>query len=296
MNLTTIQNATPLVSVLMTAYNRELYIADAIQSVMNSTFQDFELIIVDDCSTDRTVEIARSYEVLDNRIKLYINEQNLGDYPNRNKAASFARGQFLISVDSDDKLYENSLKYIVDGFDLYPEANFGIIDSNINDLNLVKKQYEIKKPEEVIKEHFFKRPTLMRGPGGSVIRRGFFNNIKGFPTLYGPANDMFYNLRASSNSQTLFFGYHFLFYRIHENQERNNEKSYVVNNFKYLKDYILFTDTILTSKQKKIILKNNSRRFVINTLKYLVKHKSFSEFFSFFKKVSFSSEDFRSIF
>ena len=52
---------TPLVSVLMTAFNRELYIAEAIQSVLDSTFKDFELIIVDDCSSDDTNKIARQF-------------------------------------------------------------------------------------------------------------------------------------------------------------------------------------------------------------------------------------------
>lgn len=85
----------PLVSILMTAYNREKYIAEAIESVLASTYTNFELIIVDDCSADRTLEIAKSYEEKDKRIKIYINEKNLGDYPNRNKAASLAKGVYL---------------------------------------------------------------------------------------------------------------------------------------------------------------------------------------------------------
>ena len=80
-------------SVLMTAYNRELYIAEAIESVLASTYQDFELIIVDDGSKDKTVAIAKKYESKDSRVKVFVNEQNLGDYPNRNKAASFASGK-----------------------------------------------------------------------------------------------------------------------------------------------------------------------------------------------------------
>ena len=64
----------PIVSVLMTAYNREKYIAAAIESVLASTLTDFELIIVDDGSRDRTVEIAKTYAAKDTRIKLYVNE------------------------------------------------------------------------------------------------------------------------------------------------------------------------------------------------------------------------------
>ena len=89
-------NIQPLVSVLMTSYNRENYIAEAIESVLASTYKNFELIIVDDRSKDRTVEIARSYESKDDRVKVYINEKNLGDYPNRNKAASYAKGFYIM--------------------------------------------------------------------------------------------------------------------------------------------------------------------------------------------------------
>ena len=60
----------PLVSVLMTAYNREQYLAEAIESVLASTFTHFELIIADDCSTDRTVEIAKSYASRDSRVSI----------------------------------------------------------------------------------------------------------------------------------------------------------------------------------------------------------------------------------
>src|ERR1700730_17371732 len=93
------------VSLLMTAYNREKYIGQAIESVIASTFQNWELIIVDDGSKDKTVELAREYERSDSRIKVYLNEKNLGDYPNRNQAASYARGKYIKYIDADDSLY-----------------------------------------------------------------------------------------------------------------------------------------------------------------------------------------------
>src|ERR1700748_2916719 len=97
--------ASPLVSVLMTAYNREKYIEEAIESVLASSYTNLELIIVDDCSKDNTVEIARSYEARDPRVKVFINEKNLGDYPNRNRAASLAKGEYIKYVDSDDVMF-----------------------------------------------------------------------------------------------------------------------------------------------------------------------------------------------
>src|SRR5580700_5016235 len=90
----------PKVSVVVTAYNREKYIAHAIESVLAQTFTDFELIVVDDCSRDNTAAIARSYES-DPRVRVYVNERNLGQFPNRNRAATYARGEFLKPHDSD---------------------------------------------------------------------------------------------------------------------------------------------------------------------------------------------------
>ncbi|RZK18039.1 MAG: glycosyltransferase family 2 protein, partial [Flavobacterium sp.] len=72
----------PLVSVLMTTYNREKFITESIESVLFSSYTNFELIIVDDASTDQTAIIAQRYAAKDNRVRLIVNESNIGDYPN----------------------------------------------------------------------------------------------------------------------------------------------------------------------------------------------------------------------
>ena len=71
-------NTAPIISILTTCYNREKYLAECIQSVLDGHFQDFELIIVDDQSTDRSLEIANEFAAKDPRIRVYRNEQNLG--------------------------------------------------------------------------------------------------------------------------------------------------------------------------------------------------------------------------
>src|ERR1700710_1673857 len=103
----------PLVSVLLTAWNREKYVGEAIERVLATTFTDFELIIVDDASTDGTVDIIRQYAEKDKRIRFYVNEKNIGDYPNRNKVASYATGKYLKYTDSDDVLYAHALQVLV---------------------------------------------------------------------------------------------------------------------------------------------------------------------------------------
>src|SRR6266404_3983608 len=111
----------PTVSVLTTAYNREKYIAQAIESVLASSFKDFELIIVDDCSKDHTVEIARRYTG-DSRVQIHVNERNLGQFQNRNHAASLARGKYLKYLDSDDFIYPHGVAVMVDAMERFPDA------------------------------------------------------------------------------------------------------------------------------------------------------------------------------
>jgi len=93
-------NLTPLVTVLMTAFNTEKYISEAIESVLNQTFQDFELLIVDDGSTDNTYE--RILEFSDPRIRVIKNEQNEGLRTSANIGLSQSRGKYIARLDSDD--------------------------------------------------------------------------------------------------------------------------------------------------------------------------------------------------
>ena len=66
-----------LVSIVLPTYNGEKYLADSIESVISQTYKNWELIIINDCSTDKTLEIAQSYAAKDNRIKVYSNDENL---------------------------------------------------------------------------------------------------------------------------------------------------------------------------------------------------------------------------
>jgi teichuronic acid biosynthesis glycosyltransferase TuaG len=92
----------PLVSVIMAAYNVEKYIESAIISVLNQTYKNLELLIVDDCSTDNTLTIAKKYEDLDKRVHVFTNLKNFGVSYTRNKAAKNAKGNQIAFLDSDD--------------------------------------------------------------------------------------------------------------------------------------------------------------------------------------------------
>ncbi len=90
----------PKVSVIIPAYNTEVYIAKAIQSALDQTLDDIEVIMVDDGSTDKTVEVAKGFT--DQRLKVIVNPQNLGVSAARNRALKAAQGEWIAVLDADD--------------------------------------------------------------------------------------------------------------------------------------------------------------------------------------------------
>ncbi|MDB5280358.1 MAG: hypothetical protein JWR61_5313 [Ferruginibacter sp.] len=253
----------PLTSVLMTAYNREKYIAEAIESVLASVYHNFELIIVDDCSTDKTVEIARHYEKLDSRIKVYVNEYNLQQFPNRNKAASYAVGELLMAVDSDDTMKPDAIEYIVTQFDKFPSAQFATMYGQ-DDVKTVTCLH----PEENIRKHFFLSSHLNVGPGGTVIRQHHFKKIGGFPVCYGPAGDSYYNIKAAANGDALLLPYFYFNYRLHGDQEIARKDSYLINNYMYFKDVLDLPELALSGIERQELLLTEKKKFLVNLLIY----------------------------
>ena len=96
------QKQTPLISVIMPLYNAERFVGESIENVLRQTVGDFELIVIDDASTDASAEIARAYAAKDNRIVLMHNELNSGAARTRNRALDAARGKFITFMDADD--------------------------------------------------------------------------------------------------------------------------------------------------------------------------------------------------
>ena len=90
----------PKVSVIILAYNTEKYIAQAINSALRQTEKNIEIIIVDDGSTDNTLEVIKSF--FDKRIKVLVNPQNLGQNFSANRAIKAANGNWITRLDSDD--------------------------------------------------------------------------------------------------------------------------------------------------------------------------------------------------
>jgi len=119
---------TPLVSIVMAAYNEEKYISEAIKSILNQTYTNFEFIIINDGSTDQTESIILSYQ--DKRIKYLKNEKNLKLIESLNKGLSVANGKYIARMDADDISSSIRLERQIAFMELNPDI--GISGSQLN--------------------------------------------------------------------------------------------------------------------------------------------------------------------
>lgn len=149
------------VTVLIVVYNGEKYIKDCIKSIVDQTFTDFELLIVDDGSTDKTREIIKDFD--DMRIRLISNEH---DYiASLNLGLKEAQGEYIARMDADDIMYPLRLEEQVEIMDAHPEIDvcgtwsraFGLVTFDIQ-----RGKYKIQNPlAELLLQNIFTHPTMM---------------------------------------------------------------------------------------------------------------------------------------
>jgi glycosyl transferase family 2 len=205
----------PCVSVLLTSYNRERYIAAAIESVLQQTFHDFELIVSDDGSRDDTVAIAQHYAQQDPRVRVSVNERNLGDYANRRQAASLARGLYIKYHDSDDLMYPHCLETMVRALEGESRAAFALSGSHHWPGGPCPM---LLTPKLAYEREFLGSGLFHLGPAGALFRADAFRELGGFPVA-GVASDYLFWLDACAKVNVLLVSADLFYYRIHAGQE-----------------------------------------------------------------------------
>jgi glycosyltransferase involved in cell wall biosynthesis len=200
----------PPVSILVTVYNRAQYLSEALESILRSTFQDFELIVVDDHSTDNSLSIARDIAQTDNRVRVILNPKNLGQFPNRQQAASLATGKYIKYVDSDDIIYPHSLDIMVDAIEQNPDAALALSHSDAEG----EEPYPWKLSSlNAFRKQFLGRGCLSCGPSGAIINREAFFQIGGYDYRWGVVADIDLWFRLAAQWPGL------VWWRRHEGQE-----------------------------------------------------------------------------
>jgi glycosyltransferase involved in cell wall biosynthesis len=204
----------PSVSVVMTAFNRERYIAQSIESVLGQTFADLELIIVDDRSTDRTLDVAERYQS-NPRVRIVRNERNLGDYPNRNYGATLARGEFLKYHDSDDVMYPDCLAVMTAGLRCAPSAAFALTAPHTWAGGPCPM---LLTPRLAYERAFLGQGLFHLGPACALFRRRAFLELGKFPEG-GVHSDALFWIRACQTVDVVLVRADLFWYREHAQQE-----------------------------------------------------------------------------
>lgn len=207
----------PAISVLTTVHNRERYLSECIESVLASSFSEFEYIIVDDCSTDRSYEVALEYAKRDSRISVHRNDQNLGDYPNRNKAASYARSRFLKYVDADDLIYPHGIAVLIEMMEQFPDAGYGLCSLDQDPRRCFPFTLD---PREAYWRNYFDASLFHKAPLSSIIRRYVFDAVGGFPHERMTSDYSMWHLLSRQFPVVLMPG-GIVWYRTHDDQEIN---------------------------------------------------------------------------
>ncbi|HRZ85594.1 MAG TPA: glycosyltransferase [Candidatus Paceibacterota bacterium] len=206
----------PLVSVVMPVYNSEKYVAQAIESVLNQTFKDFEFIIIDDGSTDKSLEIIKKYAKKDKRIKVIVNNSNLKICKTLNKGIKLAKGKYIARMDSDDISLPTRFEEQVNFLEKNPDV--GIVGSYIKLFEDSGKILGIRKysqEDKELKERIFfyspfAHPTVM-------MRKEIFDKGIYYQEVDFPSEDLNLWFRIGSRYKFSNIPKVLLNYRYHEN-------------------------------------------------------------------------------
>jgi glycosyltransferase involved in cell wall biosynthesis len=262
----------PLVSVLMTVYNREKYIKRAIESVLASDYSDYELIILDDNSSDDSYNIAIEYEKIDDRVRVYRNQNNLGQFPNRNKIVEYARGKYIKYLDSDDIIYPHGLRVMVKALDDYPEA--GLATCNVE--GQPNQPYPIfLNVHDTYKKQFVEKGdgVLDLGPSAMIFRKNVFEEVNGFDEDNFVGNDTKILYDIARQHPVVLLPPALYWWRSHEGQAFVSGKTsyeYVQGMYEINQKALLANDCPLNEQEREHALKrlkHNHARKVLSALR-----------------------------
>lgn len=233
----------PLASVIMPSYNHEKHISEAIESVLNQSEKDLELIIVDDASKDSSPEIIKAYQEKDSRIRTIFHAQNKGIAKTVNDGIEHASGRFIAIVASDDiwicdKL-EKQLKVLEENEDLVVCADNLVIDANSNaveNITAQKRGVSLKKRsgnifKELLESNFVSGSSI-------ILKRANLQGI-GYDENYKYLSDWKFSLDLAKQYNYYFLPEPLVKYRIHGSNSIQQDGP------GWLKDFALFGKDIL---------------------------------------------------
>ena len=209
----------PLVSVIMPVYNAEQFLDRAIQSILNQTYDKWELLLIDDCSTDNSLKLINKYS--DPRIRLLVNETNRGIAQASNRGIEESKGKYIALLDDDDEAIINRLELQVEYMEEHSDvAILGgrSIDMDENDKILSLKGSVRNNPKLIKAMLLFGNVDFYNGT--AMIRKNFIvdNQLRYRDGCYGMQDYRFY-IESSKYGKITTLDQYLLKYRKHEDNE-----------------------------------------------------------------------------
>ncbi|MGB4205308.1 MAG: glycosyltransferase family 2 protein [Bacteroidales bacterium] len=242
----------PVLSIVMPVFNAEPFIFEAVSSLLNQSFYDFELIIVDDGCTDKSIDIVKSFN--DERIRLITNEQNSGIVFSRNRGIELARGRYIAPFDADDIAEKDKFQKQINF--LENNKDYGIIGSwaLLIDKNgkKLKKKWKVNAPADRIPVILLFRNYFIQS--AVVIRREALptgNYTKGFDAV----EDYKMWFEISRKYKVWNYPEYLLKYRIHDSSITQKQKQKMAGRDIKVFDYIFNTlGYDLSDRHKELLL------------------------------------------
>ena len=213
----------PTISVIMSVFNGKEYLADAVNSILNQTWSDFEFIVIDDGSTDGSTALLRELQATDHRIRL-VHQQNIGLTASLNRAIHCARGEFIARMDSDDRSDANRFAAQLEYLASHPECvALGswllLIDP---DGDALGEQRTPTSHDDIV-------DSLYRGIGALphpsvLMRRASLERVGGYRESFRYAQDLDLWLRLSDFGKLANLVEPLLQYRLHPNSITSHKR------------------------------------------------------------------------
>lgn len=200
----------PFFSIIIPLYNKENYIQEALKSILKQRFQDFEIIIVNDCSTDKSLEKAE--EINSEKIRFIHHEKNKGLSASRNTGIRNAKAQFVVFLDADDSWQPQFLEKIKILVETFPEVSLfatsyvEIFPGNLEVHPSVNKS-DLKKNEMYLITDFFARNNQqpLYNHSSLCLNKNIFDVIGYYDENINFSEDVDFNIRANSFSHLAFY-------------------------------------------------------------------------------------------
>lgn len=252
------------VSIIIVAFNADKYVKFSIESIKKQSYRNWELLIINDCSTDNTKNIISKYK--SKKIKIFNLIKNVGAYKATDFALKKAKGEYIAILDADD--YSHHLRIQSQALVLDNDSTVGLVFTKFKLVNYKNKILKSSKNQQFISDHDFNKkfPCINLACNSSAMfRREYIKRIKFYRKKYFYSNDYNFYLNIFKISKVKLINKFYTYYRVHLNQRTNILDTRII-----LRECL---SNLLWSKKNDLINYNNAiiflSRFLINYSKLI---------------------------